>query len=233
MTRMSTNTRELSITQLLVLAARTARIMSMEQVPQGAQWNARAAYGRDQLELILDKMPADGSMVRDIEVTLIDIVAGTQDYVLDADTVDVRGHGMFRKTGEDVGSTVSQIDREAYLATPDRTLQTTPSRFWVDRGASVTLRLTEVPADAGTLEVARQVLLADSSDGNATPDVERYWFDHLHYELATRFARAAGMPISEVKDLQDQANHCRDVAQTKSRQQTENQMVVDHPTPWS
>jgi hypothetical protein len=233
MTVMATNTAELTIGQLIEAAARLAGIMPLEQPAFGPQWEARARFGRLQLGLIIDRLPATGKSMRDVEFTDVALVEGTASYVLDSDTIDVYGEAAYLGDGDTTESTVRQVDREEWQGYPDKTTPSLPTMLFVDRGAQVTLRLLPVPHEAATLRIQRQRLLADSTDANATPDVERYWQDHLQYELAARFREASGQSASMVKMMRDKAKESLDEAQTKARQATPNQMVLEHPTGWS
>ncbi len=229
MTVMAANTKEFSVNELLELAARTAGIMAMEQPATGPQWEARAAYGRKHLDLVLRRLQADGKAMRDVELTTVAIVAGTAEYTLAVDTVDVYGEAMLLPSGSSTENVVQQVDRETWHTYPDKVSQSEPNLFFVDRGASVVLRLLPVPATAGSLRIQRQRLLANVTDGNATVDVERYYQDYLMYELAARFREGAGMSAGSVAALDDKARMKLGEAQTKAKQATPNQMVLNHP----
>lgn len=233
MTVMATNTGELTIGQLIEAAARLAGIMPLEQPATGPQWEARARYARLQLGLIIDRLPATGKAMRDVEFYTVTLSAGTADYALPSDTIDVYGEAAYLADGATTESPVSQVDREEWQGYPDKVTQSLPTLLFVDRGAEVTLRLLPVPHELATLRIQRQRLLADSTDGNATPDVERYWQDYLQYELAARFREATGQSAAQVKMMRDMAKENLGEAQTKARQTTPNQMVLEHPTGWT
>lgn len=229
---MSTNLRELSINDILIASAQMAGIMPLEMPATGAQWDARALFGRNQMKLILDKLPLEGVLVRNVEDTTVTLTAGLAEYALASDTIDVIGDGMWKATGQTVEIPVRQVDREEWHRYPERTAQAIPIMMYVQRHAVVSLQLLPVPADAGTIRVQRQRLLADTTDGNATPDLERHWIDYLQHELAARYAFSGGLRDAS-KDLRMLAKDLLDAAVAKAQQNVDNRLELYHPTGWN
>lgn len=231
MTIVATNVRELDLNQLMLRAMQTAGIMAFEQVASGPQWDNRVKFGRDMLELILDKLQVDGLILRDIERYSLTLTSGTASYALPADTIDVLGDAMYQSAAGETEFTVSPMDRETYHAIANKTQTGTPSRYWVERLATCTVYLHQVPdtTDA-VLYLQRKKMLADSSSGTATPDLERYGHDYLHYELAYRFS--IGLPFEERQALRADANEAKAALLTYAKQALPTQIELVHRTGW-
>lgn len=235
MTVASTNTRELNLDQLMRRAMQTAGIMAFESVidANDEQWRQRSAYGRDQLEFILDRLQAEGVILRDVVRYPLTLVAGTASYALPADTLDVHGDAMFQLDPTASESTVRPMDREEYHAISDKTSEGTPTRFWLERLGVCTVYLHQVPEAGGTLYLQRKKMLADSKLGTNTPDLERYWHDYLQFELAYRYALASSLQADEKALLKAEAAEAKVTAQNYARQFVPSQIALDHRTGWS
>lgn len=237
MTVVATNTRELDIGSIIRLARQTAGLMPLEGGMSGPQWTAAAEYGRSQLELILDVLQTDTPLSRHIELyttTVSAIGAGSVSapITLPADTIDVTGDIMYKPSGENVESTICRIDRETWHGWSDKTISGRPTMYYLQRAATLSLYLLPIPDEAGaTLRIQRQKLLADSSSTTATPDLERYWADYLHWELGYRFAVGV-LPAERVGFLRSEARRALQMAQSKGRPQEDNQAYLRHPTQW-
>lgn len=238
MTVALTNTRELDINTLLKRSAQLAGLLALEQSATGTQWEQRAAFGRDQLDLILDRMPTQGIIVRDVELYTLTLSAdfgGEADPIaLPSDTVDVVGVAMYRETSTSTEQRVEPVDREYWQASGDKDTTAPPTRYYLNRAGTVELYLLPVPETANaTLRLQRKKLLADSNDGSKTVDLERYWLDYLQFELAWRFSLSTSMPAANRGELRAQANECKAAALAAAKQTLPSHMELDHGTEWS
>lgn len=231
MTVMTTNTRELDINTLVLTAYQYAGIMNEMQTAQGPQWDARSAYGRRQLEIMIDGLAAKGIFERSITLTDVTVTAGSVSTELPADTVDVRGAGMFALDSS-TDTPLRPWTRAEYFENPIKTDTGTPSHFYVQRTAPMLLFLWPVPDADCTVRLQRQVLTFDNSAGASTVDLERYWTDYLVHELAARVALTNGLPLDRVTMLQAKATAAETAARAKSSGQLSNQIVVNHPGPY-
>ena len=231
MTIAATNTRELDLNALMLRAMQTAGIMAFEQVASGPQWDNRVKFGRDQLEFILDRLQAEGVILRDVERYPLTLTASTASYALPADTIDVLGDAMYQSAAGESEFRVHPMDREEYHAITSKAEEGTPSRFWLERLSTCTLYLHQVPDTTGAvLYLQRKKLLADSSLGTNTPDLERYWHDYLQWELAYRFS--ISLPAEERMLLKSEAQEAKAVAQTYAKQALPTVIALNHGTGW-
>ena len=234
MTVMTTSTRELDISTLVLTAYQYAGVMNEMQTAQGPQWDARSRYGRQQLEVIIDGLAADGIYERSMELYDLAVTAGDRRTELPGDTIDVRGDVMLvDDDGNITGVPVRAIGRSAYnaIAMPEQT-GAIPSQFFVERTAPMYLYLWPVPEADLTLRLQRQRLTYDNSSGSATVDLERFWSDFLVHELATRVALSNGMPTERVTLLQAKAIAAKTAARGKASDQLSNQFILNHRGPY-
>jgi hypothetical protein len=240
MTVNASNTRELTIDQLLKRAMQLAGIMALEQPATGSQWNARAEFGRDQLDLILDKMPNQGVIVRQEEGYTLTLPVssdyGGEDDPIDlpSDTVDVVGPAMYKETSTSTEQMVTPVDWETWQTSQDKTRTAAPARYYLKRAGTVQLFLLPVPATSGAeLRIRRVKLLADSDVGSNTVDLERHWLDYLQFELAWRFAVQGSMPADRKNDLRTEAINAKNSALALAKQQLPSFMELDHVSRWT
>jgi hypothetical protein len=232
MTVMGTNTRELDINTLVWRAAQMCGLMGFEQGQDGgAQWLAKASYGRDQLELIIKQLPTEGVIVRDVIVTTTALASGTASYAMAAGTTDVVNIATYKESATGIEYQVTPMDREEWMAIPDKTTAGRPTRMYVEKLATVTVYLYPVPNVAGaTLQTQRKRILADNSNGSSTADLETYWMDFLVKELCYRMS--VGMPIEERALYRSDAAAAKAAAQTAAKQTVPNRIELNHPTSW-
>lgn len=231
MTVAATATRELDINTLLLRAFQLAGLMPMEAAASGAQWDARAAYGRDMLEMIVKHVQSEGNITRDVELYDVTLTAGTASYTMPSDTLSVSGTAMYCEDPA-VDTTqlqVRSIDREEYQLKSNKEQQGLPTLYYPARGGSIVLTLWMVPDTTGAvLTVQRQRLLADNSTGGATVDLERSWAKYLIWELAHHFAVSSGAETQRCGYLRSGAKQAYDSCKLTATQSQPDQMYLDH-----
>ncbi len=233
MTAMTTNTRELDIDKLVLTAYQYAGLLNEMQTAQGPQWDARSVYGRNQLEVIVDQLGAEGIFERSMEWYDLSVAAGARATELPGDTVDVRGTAKLIQS--DLAETLLTLDplaRDGYNELIVPTTGGTPGRFYVSRGVPMSLYLWPVPESAVTVRIQRQKLSFDNSRGSATVDLERYWMDYLLNELAARLALGSGLSVERAAIYTAKAQAAKLAARSKSSGQLPSRIIVDHPGPW-
>lgn len=234
MTTASTNLAELNIGQIILQAYQQSSLMELSQSPSGPQWDARAAFARGCLTRTIQRLGAEGPFMRQVEIYPLTLTAGTASYTLPSDTIDVLENAVYNDgTANAMDLTIRQIDREEWLAAPDKVTQATPFRMFVNRGASVVVHLLQVPDTTGAIiTLQRQKLAADIKSNSDTPDLERYWCDALVWELAHMVAFASSLPMDKCAYLKTMAKEARLLATDKAQQQTPNQLYLQHQTGW-
>lgn len=196
MTIAASNTAELTIDQLIHQALMSVGMMPFEQAATGSQWNARAAAGRTELQLILAQLEAKQFFVRQVENYTLTVATGdgaeATPISLPADTLDVVGDAMWLDSGATVEFPVKQVDQDFWHRYADKVTTGRPSFIYVSRLGTVKLFLIQPPGTSetgATLRLRRQKLLANMVQaGSSTPDLERTWQPYLKWKLAEFFA---------------------------------------------
>ena len=232
MTVMSSNTRELDINTLVLMAYQYAGVMNELQTAQGPQWDARSTYGRRHLEVIIDALGAEGIFERSMEAYDVTVVAGAESTELPADTIDVRSAMMQNDDSNLTEYRLDPLSRESYASLTTKAQEGPPRQFYVARTSPMRLFLWPIPDAACVVTLQRQRLTFDNSAGASTTDLERYWMDYLVNELAARVALTNGMPMDRVMALQAKATAAQTKARGKSSSQLPNQIVVNHRGPY-
>ncbi len=236
MTVATTRTRRFRIDQIVTAAYRLAGLLNEHQAPNTAQKNA--AY--DLLETMLKENQVTGLFAREIVFETITLTAGTNEYNLSESTFDVIADGMYIDAAESdpdhaaAEMVVTQIDREQRQTIQAKNASAIPTMFYVDRTAdTVKVWLWPIPNEAGRVRFQVHRFVADSFDGNATPDLEVFWEQWEIWELAHQLATAASLSMDRILHLQTVAEKklmlCRAYANPRGSQQA----YADHPTPWS
>lgn len=229
MTVMSTATRELDINTILLRSFQLASQMPMEASASGTQWDARAAFGRDMLEMVVDHIQAEGNITRDVELYSITLTDGTASYTMPTDTLRVSGVAMYQETSSDPETQVTEMSREDYQVISDKDTEGSPSRYYATRGSSVVVYPYPVPdTSAATLVVQRQRLLMDNTSGTATVDLERSWVKWLVWEVAHQIAVASGLPEARCGYLRSGAEKLLASCKMTSQQGTSTQAYMMH-----
>lgn len=202
MTISTANTAELTVNQIIRQALVSVGMMPLEAPMSGGQWNARAAVGRERLQVILGGLQSKQFLLRSVENYTRTIVSGdgaaATPISLPADTLDVIGPAMWTDSGETSESILTQIDREQWHTYSDKATTGRPSMFYVEKLGTVKIYLLQ-PAGASEagarLRLQRQKLLANMiGNTGQTPDLERSWAPFLIAKLAEFFASGT-LPI--------------------------------------
>lgn len=196
MTISSANTAELTVNQIIRQALVSVGMMPLEAPMSGGQWNARAAVGRERLQVILGGLQSKQFLLRAVENYTVTIASGdgaeNDPLSLPADTLDVIGPAMWADSGQTSEGILTQIDRDSWHTYTDKATTGRPSMFYVEKLGTVRIFLLSVPgsSEAGAvLRLQRQKLLANmvGNDGQ-TPDLERSWTPYLIAKLGEFFA---------------------------------------------
>lgn len=229
MTAMSANTREIDINTLLLRAFQLAGLIPMEAAASGTQWEARAAYGRDILEMVVKAIQSDGNITTDMDMTEVTLEEGVAEYEMPAGTLRVQGLAMYAEDASDIQTQVRTISRGEYQAIPLKDNPGRPTRYYAARGAVTTLFLYMVPDTTGAvLTIQRQRLLGDNTDPSASVDVERSWNKWLMWELAHHFAVAGGQEVQRCGYIRSNADNIYKACKSSADQGVSGQIHVVH-----
>lgn len=187
------------------------------------------AMASDFLLTELDALQAEGIVLRTVESTNLTLVASTASYALPADTIDVMGRAqLVPASGSE--SIVTQMGREEYLDITEKTAEGTPTRFYVQRQATVTMYVWPVPDSNSptTLRYQKVRLLKDMDTGSKTLDLERYWVKYVVWELAHQLAVANSIGLDRCVYLKNEATKAKESAKSYNRPHVPVMLRVAH-----
>jgi len=234
MTVNSTSTREFTIDELVKLALQKAGLIPAGAPTSGTQWDNYSAQARDFLELEVDSLQALGLLERAVELYEVTLANGQGAYALPSTTLSVVGDAMYLPPSATSGETVVKpIDRARWQLISDKTTEGTPTLYWAEQLATVTLNIWPVADADGTLTIQRHRLLADNNDGSKTPDLERYWAKYLVNAVAHEVAMANGIGESRLRYIKALATDALTIAKAQSASATPGQVVCTHTTGWN
>ena len=209
-----------------------ATLMNVQEAASGKQWEARAAFGRTMLEMLVKRLEAKGKLVRAREFYNVQLVAGQLEYPLPSSLMDVYEDGAFIPVGQDVNAAngevpVKQIDMEMWQRLSAHAAQNRPTLYLCYRAADpLTIRVWPTPdtTNAGTIRFQVYRFLGNCTDGSKNVDLELYWRLALTYMLAGILAESSGLDKGATLSQQGEAYMVE--ALGYSHQRTPGQAVV-------
>ncbi len=180
-----------TVAELIDESAERARI------DPGTLTAAQQFSARRSLNTVLQRWSTERPKLRFIENLTLDLVAGTRNYNLPAKVLDVL-YAVHVRAGTNIP--MAPMDREDYLAIPDRAMQGRSDRYWVERKSPCVLWLWQVPENStddiyySALRRAEDI----KADMTQTPDLAYLWHEALMDEMAARLYAKWGS--SDVRD---------------------------------
>jgi|TARA_R100000329_G_scaffold60355_1_gene54030 hypothetical protein len=117
--------------------------------------------------------------------TTTTLSAGTLEYTLDADTIDILSAVIRTGTGINQSDTqISRISRDVYLNIPNKNTQGRPNQWYVDRQIIPKIRLYPTPDTTYTLVFDRLTRIEDADTFVNTADVPFRFYPCLSAGLA-------------------------------------------------
>jgi len=198
----------------------------------------RLAAAKLALNSLLKLMSADGLPNRHVVFENLTVTAGTANYELGGDTVDVIGSAVWINEGVDPEqpsnqTPVEQVSLDVWHQTNTKSAEGVPNRFWLNRsGETLSVTLWPIPTGNGTFRYKCRRFISDVNDDSATLDLERYWVEPVILRLAHRLAMMASMPIGTLQYLDLQARGAAAAARSASSDHQSVTPRVDHRTGW-
>lgn len=191
------------------------------------------AMGRDFLNLELMALEAEGPITRRVTRTTLSLVAGTSEYTLPADTLDVKlgpndelGTIVPTSGGETIVFNMPLAD---YTSISVKTAQGRPTRAYVERGANIKIILWPVPdSTAASLRYNQVRLGFDSSTGLVTVDLARRWLKALVLLTSAQIARAKSLPLQLYGSLRGEGESLKERLLADDMQRGNMYAVVKH-----
>lgn len=235
MTVATTSTAEMSIDQIVELAFRVAGLIPVQQAID----EARAAHGRDLLELEVKHLQAKGVYARSVDFYDLPLVAGTCRYTLPSNVLDVEGNGMYIPAGTadltkaPSETLVSRMSQSEWHEMSSKASESIPLQMYIHRVPPLAAWFWPIPTEAGTVRLRIHRLFADSNtDGNATIDLERPWQQCMVYALAHQLAITHSLPLERVVILKREADELFRECKGFANEYSGSQIYLDHRSSW-
>ncbi len=220
-----------------------AGLMEVNQGEGSPEWVAKASLGRDLLDTIVDSLQAEGVAARPVIFRNVSLVAGTFEYAMQSDVLDIIEDGMYidpsqvsagvtKAQGETL---VKQIDREAWHRLSNKGAEGRPSLFLALRNVDFVVRVWPVPAaadDGGQIRFQMHQLYADTLDGTKEVDLRPYWNRYLIFQLAHDLAVSNSLTVERCSYLNKRAGELSLYARAYANQRPPNYAHISHSTGW-
>jgi len=121
-----------------------------------------------------------------IEQSTVSLVAGTNSYNLDADTIDVLSAVIRTNAGASTQSdvTIDRVSRDEFLNIPSKLSQAKPTQWYIDRSITPVLNIWPTPDQSYTFVYDRLTRIQDADDYTNTVEVPFRFYPCLAAGLA-------------------------------------------------
>ena len=124
------------------------------------------------------------------------LVQGTSSYTLAADIIDINSVVLRRSS---VDTTMNRLSRSEYQSRPNKTTQSRPSQFWLERLSTPVLYIYPTPENStDTVRFYAMERVEDVTDSQETIDIPSRFLPAIHSGLAYMLALKSAVP--EVKN---------------------------------
>jgi hypothetical protein len=202
MTTQTTSISELTVDELIELAWNTSGMLTAGKHPSPAEYN----LGHKMLEMELGSLQRDGHMLRDRENTTLTFVAGTNQYDLPSDvldvivgTNDVVGTIIDTSGGAETIVTSMSLQEWMTLSTKNLTNGARPTKVLIEKLGRIRLTFWPTPdSSIASLRYTRINFIKGATQGDRTIDVMRTWQEYLMYAVAAKLCAASSLPLERV-----------------------------------
>lgn len=180
---------DLSRDQIIRVAFQLVGVLEAGKDPDANQ----TAMASDLLNMGLKALQNDGIILRTVERTTTTLVAGTAQYSLASDTLDVDDRSVYVTSGT-TDLRIEPISRGEYMELSNKATQGQPTQFYIERGVAVSMFLYPTPdASWATITYPRVRLLRDMDTGAVTADLPSKYLKYVAYMLASDLALHHGL----------------------------------------
>jgi hypothetical protein len=214
MTTSSTSSFELTRDGLFRRAFQLAGLLEASQQPTGDD----ISMATDLLSMEIQALQSIGVVVTQVERATLALVAGTSEYTLDSDTLDVvvgpdNQVGTIYSVAGGAETPVTAMSRMDWIAAQTKASQSTPTLAFIERTmTAVKVVFWMTPNAALTFRYAKIRLPRDNDTGAVTMDLARRWQKALCFSMAYQIALAKNAPLQRVKMLEDRADREKSIA---------------------
>ena len=225
-----------TVAGIISLAWQKARMNTLVQEPTTIQ----QTKAREWLNVKLDSLQTIARITRSVTFLSTTTVADQQSYTLSSDVFDVINDGTYADASSDTETPMRFMGRDEYLRISNKTAGGRSTRYYPERGATISIFPWPVPTVAGdTIKLQQVRWLQDVLTSSDTMDLERYFSEYLIYALAYEIGTSAGIDNDYMRDvlMQAQGADGRSGLLGKvmgySRQRGPTQLHMNHRTAWS
>lgn len=222
--------------QLITAAYRLSGLWPSNQSSADSQSAYDVAMAADFMNLELQELQAEGILLRTSERTLLTLTAGTAEYSLDVDTIDI-DTGPNDQAGSIVPTDGSEtlvtlMTQAEYLDLADKgtTTRARPTRVFVDRGGAVMTVIFWPAPDTTSVSwrYARVRLLKDMDSGGVTVDLARRWLKYVTYAVAAQVGSAKNLPLDRVNWLYAEAMRLKEICKDDDNERVKTRFRLAH-----
>jgi hypothetical protein len=162
---------------------------------------------RDLFSVILKSLQARGVTLTQAIRRSLSLSSGTASYALATDVLDVDFPTTVQVTGDNNENWVERMTYGDYQTISNKTEQGQPTRAYVEKLSSCTVKFWPVPEKAYTWNYRAVVLLPDMDAGSTQTSLTQRWMSALVWRLAYWLSHANNLPMQkrvELKAMADQ-----------------------------
>lgn len=235
-----------TIDEVILAGFKKAAMLPIEYgIGSDTQWAAKAAYGRDTLNRILEAASTERFFEYFVNLDVLDLVAGTHQYTLDADILNIVDDGSYIPASNDpeeeetTGETpVKPMSGFRWNQLSSKASQGIPVHYFIERNnqnasGQLQLRLWPVPSEAGKIRFRTHRIPGSSSTGSDNPDFKRHWKQWVVYALAYEFMVDGSMPLDERQAMRQDRDVLFEKLKSYDTSNLGPDVVFVHSTPWS
>ncbi len=231
-----------TIDEVILDSFKKAGLLPIEYgIGSDVQWTAKAAHGRRTLNRLLNAHSTERFFESFINIDVLDLVAGTHQYTLDADILNIVDDGSYIPASnspeeeETTGETpVKPMSGWRWNQLSSKASQGTPVHYFLERNAAqLVLRLWPVPSEAGKVRFRTHRVPGTSSTGSDNPDFNRHWEQWAVLALAYEFMADGSMGIEDRQLMRSDRDRAFELLKSYDTNNTPPDVVFVHMTPWS
>lgn len=229
----SSSTRQFSVSELVRLAFIDARLIGLWTTPD----NSQAKYGRDKLDIILDRIPLRAPTVRQSRVDAVTLSNGVSEYDLGVDVLGVPGPAWYVELGESLTAPerrhpVDVVGEVRWYELSQGNVVTAdyPTAVWAQTSETPPLLHVWPPPTGGTIQIRVTKLLADAGPGANELDIERVWVPYLQKALTAELLQQRS--VVEAKALRTEAEALLVEVNDADGEQTQSTLTFRRENRW-
>lgn len=235
-----------TIDEVILDGYKKASLVPLEYgIGADAQWAARAAHGRRTLNRILAHHSTERYFEYFVNLDVLDLVAGTHSYTLDADILNIIDDGSYIPASNDpeeeetTGETpVKPLSAFRWNQLAGKSSSGIPMHYYIERNnqnatGALQMRVWPVPSEAGKVRFRTHRIPGSSSTGSDNPDFKRHWEQWAVLALAYEFMQDTAMPLDERGAMRQDRDIAFEKLKSYDTNNTPPDVVYVHSTPWT